>query len=421
MKHFTFNGCARSQVKVTPANWHTAKASVKKLWRIYYRFYDPAHPEAWGKPKAIRGMNEYTDLKGRQDATRTLLENELHLLDARGLNPITGGYMAPDVVGISTDDLSPDTGLLRALELAIPLCEANKKTKGGIANVVKFFGASARQLGKDMIPVAQVKRGELMKILQNCKNLSKTVKGREVSKVWNDNQWNYFRKYLGICYSALKIAEVMEYNPITDIPIKQTVLEEEPTREVLTVQDRERIDTHLQHYPAFRRLMHIFFHSGAREAELMRVQGKHVDLSRQRFRVLIKKRKKWAWVSKTITDTALPLWIEAVAGCGPEDFVFSKGLVPGAKPIRPDQLTKRWKRLVKDKLGITADFYSLKHSYTTDIMDELTDYEQARNAAEKEAAGHNSHTSGKMVRMHYDARAGEREHEARKKMGKGFV
>jgi hypothetical protein len=32
-------------------------------------------------------------------------------------------------------------------------------------------------------------------------------------------------------------------------------------------------------------------------------------------------------------------------------------------PIQPYQITKRWKRLVKDKYNVTADFYALKHLF----------------------------------------------------------
>ncbi|HYH14821.1 MAG TPA: hypothetical protein VD794_06370, partial [Flavisolibacter sp.] len=67
MKHYD-NGCARSEVKVTPANWNTQKAPLKKKWKIYYRYYDPSKKGTsdWGKMIQIRGMNEHKDLVKRQ-------------------------------------------------------------------------------------------------------------------------------------------------------------------------------------------------------------------------------------------------------------------------------------------------------------------------------------------------------------------
>ncbi len=42
---------------------------------------------------------------------------------------------------------------------------------------------------------------------------------------------------------------------------------------------------------------------------------------------------------------------------------MGEGLRLAIKPIRYDQINKRWQR-VKNNLGIEADFYSLKHLNT---------------------------------------------------------
>jgi hypothetical protein len=57
--------------------------------------------------------------------------------------------------------------------------------------------------------------------------------------------------------------------------------------------------------------------------------------------------------------------------------------------------------LVKKKIGIEADFYSLKHLHTTEVVDMLS---------EKEAASHNEHTSTAMVVGIYDVRGESRRH-----------
>jgi hypothetical protein len=46
-------------------------------------------------------------------------------------------------------------------------------------------------------------------------------------------------------------------------------------------------------------------------------------------------------------------------------ITYLQGLEPSLIPIQPYQITKRWKRLVKDKYNVTADFYALK------LLDEL--------------------------------------------------
>lgn len=60
-------------------------------------------------------------------------------------------------------------------------------------------------------------------------------------------------------------------------------------------------------------------------------------------------------------------------GAKPNDYLFSKGLEAGEKLIQSYQIIKRWSRLVKNSnkikyedgnvVKITADFYSLKHSF----------------------------------------------------------
>ena len=65
--------------------------------------------------------------------------------------------------------------------------------------------------------------------------------------------------------------------------------------------------------------------------------------------------------------------------CKTEHYIFSIGLKPGHKPIKAYQIGKRWYRLVKKKLGISADLNSLKHLHTTEVVDLLNEVEAARH------------------------------------------
>ena len=78
----------------------------------------------------------------------------------------------------------------------------------------------------------------------------------------------------------------------------------------------------------------------------------------------------------------------------------------------------RWKRHVKDALGIRADLYSLKHLHTTEVIDILESQEQSDATAQ--AAGHNSHNSETMVIKIYDVKRGKREHDKVKGIGNAF-
>lgn len=85
------------RTKVSPSNWETTKASLKKKWYIYYRFYDPEHQEKYpkGKLRVIKGMNEAKTLAERQEIVRALIKLELNELKILGFNAITEKHLTP--------------------------------------------------------------------------------------------------------------------------------------------------------------------------------------------------------------------------------------------------------------------------------------------------------------------------------------
>lgn len=99
-------------------------------------------------------------------------------------------------------------------------------------------------------------------------------------------------------------------------------------------------------------------------------------------------------------------------GASKSQIVFSEGLVPGDVEIDPSQINKRWYRIVKKNLGITADFYSLKHLHTSEVVELLND---------EEAAKHNSHTSTAMVNGVYDVNRKKRAANKVSSLGNRFV
>jgi hypothetical protein len=67
---------------------------------------------------------------------------------------------------------------------------------------------------------------------------------------------------------------------------------------------------------------------------------------------------------------------------------------------------------VKKKFGITADFYSLKHLHTSEVVELLSDIE---------AAKHNSHKSTTMVNTIYDVNKSKRKERQIIELDNGFV
>lgn len=366
------NGCHRSNIIVSPSNWKTDKASVKKRWQCKYRFYSRGGESTM---ITISPPNRITDYLTRKRVLMDLIKQEEAMLDA-GYNPVLGHYVTEGERFYGTWCEAVDH-VCEKLVLA-------DTTRNDMANRVRQMKKAARSLGYATLPVEQVKRGFLKAILQKAAT--------------SPYSFNKMRAYLMMIYKELTEIDVVETNYVRDISKAKEVRK---ARAVLTMDERKMIDQHLKenHY-TFWRYLHIFFHSGARSTELLALRRADVDLAGQRFKTLIKKGNSYREVWRTISDVALPYWQDLLSD--PGDVVFSHGLKPGDKVLRFDTITKNWWKWVKKPLGITVDWYALKHLHTTEVVDRLS---------EMDAAAVNAHTSTAMVRSIYDQGRDRRQHE----------
>ncbi|RYE32379.1 MAG: hypothetical protein EOP48_31075, partial [Sphingobacteriales bacterium] len=346
------NGCKCSEPKVSPSNWESPKASLKKNWYIYYRFYDPSEKEKYpkGKLRIIKGMNEAKTVGERQEIVRALIHLELGELKTMGFNPILERHITPlDQL----HSINPDTPLLQALQGALTKASFNERTYADIKSVLKYVEKAALLLRLDYLPVKEIRPSHLLLLLEQC---------GKIKERWSANTYNAYLKYLSILFGQLLQHQAVEFNPARDLKKKKNVRK---LREILSPEECQQIDDFTKEYDeALWRFIHIFFHSGSRNTEILRVQGEHVNLKKQKVKYLVLKGQQHEWVERTIKDIALPFWQSALENCGPKDYVFSVGLKPGKKPIRPEQITRRWRTHIKKKLGIECDFYSLKHLNT---------------------------------------------------------
>lgn len=392
------NDCYCSDPKVYPKNWKQPSASVRNYWYIWYRFYDPSIQDEAGniKPKLVqvKGMNEYKTVSERRLFTKKLLEQETHNLQVEGYNPWTGEYA-------NGGQVSSRMILTEALEYALKQVNVEPSTRADIKSVVKYVKQSAEEIKLASLQINQISRKHILRILEQCKLKNKR---------WSDNLFNHYRKYLSILFMQLVEVEVIDMNPIRDLSKRKTI---NRIRITLDNDQRGALDEYLQdNYPAFRRFVHVFFHSGSRISELVCLQLQDVDMEKQRFKITIKKGKHLREVWKTIKDIALPYWQEIISEAQPGDYIFSINLLPGRKKIPAKQITRRWRKHVKEKIGIEADLYSLKHLNSTDMMDFMT---------AQEVAEMNSHTSTTMVVNIYDVNNARRENDRIRKANNSFV
>ena len=86
----------------------------------------------------------------------------------------------------------------------------------------------------------------------------------------------------------------------------------------------------------------------------MKLRKPDIDLKRQTFRreVLKGQHKKGSGADSpegTISNAALPYWQKLYEQAKDDEYIFSKGFRLGPKQIRPDNINKRWRKIVKKK------------------------------------------------------------------------
>lgn len=342
--------CHCTELNVYPNNWTSKNASLKKSWYVYYRFHDPNFRDnpkfKTGKLVIIKRMNQFKTVSERQENTKLIIEQELDKLRNKAYNPIT---KKKGEVILSQSEIEPSCPFISALILAEKRISASPSSKRDLKSVLRFVKEAAIQLGYIEMPISMVSRKHLKQLLAHID----LVKGESA------HRYNKIRSYLMIIYNELIELEVIEANPLKDLSKKKSI---QKIRKLPTNEDRVIINDYLyKHHYRFWLFMQIFFHSGARLTELMKVKRSDINLREQFFIITIKKGRIAKEVIRPIKNIALPFWEEAIESASNDDYIFSKELLPGQKAIQSYQITKRWNRHIKVKLGIKADFYSLKH------------------------------------------------------------
>lgn len=405
---FLADGCYCSTPKVTPSNWNTATASTKVKWRIHYRFYDPLINDEKGKIKfhqeIFKGMNDSTDLPERRQICKDLIANELNLLINKGYNPATKHFNTQQEVFY---EVAPSTPFIKALWKAMGKVTGVRGTLTDMKCVIRGVETAAIQLRFSDHPINKISRKHIKAILERCS---------QINKRWSPGRYNKYRAYLMRLFKELVAMEAIDINPIRDV---QKGTEVKKVRASLTRAQRRTVDFHLKAkgQSKFRLFLRIFFNSGARFTELFDLRGKDVNLADQWFLTTIRKGGRPEEIKKTIRTSSMRFWKMALLNCGPEDYIFSKGLTAGPVHIRPDQVTRRWSKHVKAPvnkggLNIKEDIYSYKHSNST---------ETSGVYGEQAAADQNSHKSTAMVVKIYDTSNKDRKHEELKKVNVSFT
>lgn len=386
--------CYYSDVWVHPANWKTltTQKSLKLNWYVECKFHDPLFKEKYPKGFPFRKrLNKLRSLEERKAAIQLLLKEIPVLFEKKGWNPITKRYMIPEPIPVP-GSLFPKQNFIEALEVAY----LKLSVSPGIIKELRRIIAKVKKSGAEQrieFPICEIHSGHVRDLLDYLK--------------LTPNEYNKYLTHLSIVLSDLVEKRIVFHNPIRDIKKKKTI---KKIRETMEIDELKKVFSILkENHQTFYRYAMIFFHSGARSAELFRVQRKDVNLEKQEYKIIIRKGNNYREVKKVILKNALPFWTDIVNECtSNDDFLFTKNLQPSLVATQPYQITKRWKRLVKDRYNVTADFYALKHLF----LDEL---DRASEAALNLSKGMASHETN-VTEMVYLVGRESRKNEALKKI-----
>lgn len=363
------NGCSCSDIKVIPTNWKTQKASVKRNWKIYYRYYDPAckGTRLWGKLIPCKGMNRYKTLEERQVITAGLIaDTEMKL--SQGFNPITQIYATEESARL-TSEIDPTTRFVPALKAAIAKLDVVQIVSDDMLSIAeklheaseKLFDTRLHRKYSDLF-ISQIQSRHLIYLFEQC--------GKDNAK-FSAKRQNRYKAYLSMIFNQLISLQCMTVNPCESIETKKTVVAK---KEVLEGDETTTVDKYLfkKNY-FFWRYMQIFFHSGSRNTEMLHLKkDAKVRLDKNRFTLVVKKGQNYKEDTRVISKEVMHLWKEVWDEAEAGQYLFSRDFKPGNIQLNRCTPTRNWQQLVKKDLGINKDFYALKHLHSDIVASKLS-------------------------------------------------
>ncbi len=191
------DGSYCSELKVSPKNWQTLKASLKKEWYIYYRFYDPKFKTdprfKKGKLILLKGMNAFKSLKDRQEETKRLISQELNRLK-EGFHPIQGQNPAES----TPFSITPSTPFLLALEQSAKRINSSKSTEGDLRSILNFVRVAADGLHLAEKPIGTISRKHVKLLLTQIESNQPVQSAHRYNKV-RTYLMILFKKRLVVC------------------------------------------------------------------------------------------------------------------------------------------------------------------------------------------------------------------------------
>lgn len=357
-------------------------------WFIQFRFYDQAKKK-WILKTYKKGINYIRKYKDRLANANALKDALLKQLE-KGWNPLAGTMPFDQIVNPLDNNIA-QLPFIKALDHALKECKISPASlKEYRLTVNRIIDASKKVLTptKDgechidysAIPISDIKKYHIKLVLEQAYRDYK----------WTEKSWNKHLGNLQGVLSRLVDNDVFEHNPAHDI--KYLDVAESNKFEPLTEADKKKIreDIFLTNFGFYVYLMTLY-HAGLRPFEVLAIRISDVHLDRRLIKIVPDPSRD---NSKTKNVRLVPLnddlyallkvWIEGnenntdlfLFGSPYESGLGNRGSAKGGwtgamhpdyfRPsntrIKRDTVTRLWKALLKDKLGVDKYMYALKHT-----------------------------------------------------------
>lgn len=338
----------------------------KSGWYVHFRFNN--------RQKRYKlGLNLIENEKEREQEFNVLakvLEKKLK----NGWNPF--------------DDISPEEDSFRLVEALDFALKKKKnviapKTYSGYKGTVTFIKAAISALCIDYLEVKNVKRSHIRTIIEKAKEQRK----------WSNKSHNKNLNYLSAIMDELLHWDIIEVNPVTKIrrlPEEESISNRTPTEKEHKIIKCELKTNHSYFY----NFIETEFHTGIRPKEILSIQLNMIDLENREIHLPPKITKSGTKKRNVVINNHLyKMLSDMELSMNPQNFYLfgsyrEKGrgnvgkhldFIPGPTPIKRDTATKRWKRIVKDKLGIDVNMYAYKHKGADDKLLAGVELDSIRN------------------------------------------
>lgn len=338
----------------------------QKGWYVHFRYNK--------RQKRYKlGLNTIDDLKDREIEANILIKILSEKLK-NGWNPFN-------------ENPIEDEGLLfiDALDFALNKKKdhLSKKTYLGYRGTVGFIKTAVSALSLDYLTIKTIKRSHIRSIMEKSKE----------QRNWSHKAYNKNLNYLKAVLSELIDWDIIEVNPAHKIKSLKVI--ESRANTPATDAQHEKIKNCLEReHPYFFNFIKTIYYTGARPKEILSIKLNMIDIMRREI-ILPAEITKVGKTDRTviIDDGLLDVLIEMEIEKYPKDFYLfgsfrqrGKGnlgkhldFICGTTPIKRDTATKRWKKIIKDGLGINVNMYSYKHKGGNDKLRAGVDLDSIRN------------------------------------------